>query len=71
MIKRRFPLNRISIRAMLRRIDRGVADLNMLLVVIAIGLAALDVTLLITQKVVDHLPPIARANSGATPPSAR
>ena len=71
MIKRRFPLNKISIRAMLHRIDRAASDLNVLLVVIAIGLAALDVTFLITQKVVDHLPPVTRSSSGATPPSAR
>jgi len=52
--------NRQSARETLRRIDRVAADLNVLLVVIAIGLAALDVTFLFTQKVIDHLPPITR-----------
>jgi len=60
MIKRLSRLNRIPIRDMLRRIDRVVADLNVLLVIVAIGLATLDVTFLITQKVVDHLPPVTR-----------
>lgn len=70
MIKRLSRLNRIPIRDMLRRIDRVVADLNVLLVVVAIGLATLDVTFLITQKVVDHLPPVTRMTYDASPPSA-
>jgi hypothetical protein len=52
--------NRQSLKEALRRIDRVAADLNVLLVVIAIGLAALNVTFLFTQKVIDHLPPITR-----------
>ena len=71
MIKRLSRLNRISIRGMLRRIDRVAADLNVLLVVIAIGLAALDVTFLITQKVIDRLPQVTRATYDSGPPSAR
>ena len=47
--------------------DRIAADLNLLLVVIAIGLATLDVTFLITQKVVDHLPPVTRMTYDAAP----
>jgi hypothetical protein len=69
MIKRLSRLNRTSIRDILRRIDRVAADLNVLLVVVAIGLATLDVTFLITQKVVDHLPPVTRI-SYDTPSSA-
>ncbi len=69
MIKRRSPLNRLSIREMLRRVDRVAADLNVLLVVIAIGLAALDMTFLVTQKVIDHLPPITRISDDAAPSS--
>jgi len=55
---------------MLRRIDRVVADLNVLLVVVAIGLATLDVTFLITQKVVDHLPPVTRMTYDTPAPSS-
>jgi hypothetical protein len=40
----------------LRRIDRVSGDLNVLLVVIAIGLATLDITFLVTQKIMGHLP---------------
>jgi hypothetical protein len=69
MIKRLFSYNRLSIKEKLRRVDRVAADLNVLLVVIAIGLAALDVTFLITQKVVDNLPPITRVSYDAPPPS--
>ena len=71
MIKRLSRLNRIPIRDMLRRVDRVVADLNVLLVVVAIGLATLDVTFLITQKVVDHLPPVTRMTYDAAPPSSK
>ena len=60
MMKRLFPHNHLSIREKLRRVDRVAADLNVLLVVVAIGLAALDMTFLITQKVVDNLPPVTR-----------
>lgn len=63
LMRHRFALirlNRHAIRGLLRRIDRAAADLNVLLVVIAIGLATLDVTFLITQKVVDRLPSMAR-----------
>jgi len=54
-----------------RRADRVAADLNVLLVVVAIGLAALDVTFLVTQKVVDNLPPITRISYDVPPPAAK
>ena len=69
MIKRLSRLNRITIRDMLRRVDRVMADLNVLLVVLAIGLATLDVTFFVTQKVVDHLPPVTRVTYDAPSPS--
>jgi hypothetical protein len=69
MMKRLFPHNRLPIKELLRRADRAAADLNVLLVVIAIGLAALDVTFLVTQKVVDNLPPITRVSYDASPAS--
>jgi hypothetical protein len=52
---------------LLRRVDRVTAALNVLLVVIAIGLAALDVTFLVTQKVVNNLPPITRISLDQAP----
>jgi hypothetical protein len=51
---------RTSFKDALHRIDRVAGDLNVLLVVIAIGLATLDFTFLLTQKVLDHLPPVTR-----------
>ena len=59
----------MSAKEMLRRIDRIAGDLNILLVVIAIGLATLDLTFLVTQKVVERLPPITRLAHDAAPPS--
>ena len=70
MIKRLSPQNRMSVRALLRRIDQLAADLNVFLVVVAIGLATLDVTFFVTQKVVDHLPPIKRMTYDAAPGSS-
>ena len=58
---RRLSPSRLSVlKDALRRIDRVAGDLNVLLVVIAIGLATLDVTFLLTQKVIDHLPQVTR-----------
>jgi len=65
------PLNRLSIKNVLRRVDRIAGDLNVLLVVIAIGLAALDMTFLVTQKVVDNLPPITRVSYDQVPPASK
>ena len=64
------PRNRSTVRQVIRRADRVAADLNMLLVVIAIGLATLDVTFLFTQKVIDHLPPITRVTYVSAPPAS-
>ena len=47
-------------RSFLRRLDRVAGDLNVLLVVIAIGLATLDFTFLVTEKVIDKLPAVTR-----------
>jgi hypothetical protein len=54
------PRMRIGIKEAARRLDRIAGDLNVLLVVIAVGLATLDLTFLVTQKVVEHLPPVTR-----------
>jgi hypothetical protein len=63
------PQNRLSIKEMLRRVDRVAGDLNVLLVVVAIGLAVLDTTFLVTKTVVDNLPPITRVNYDTPPPA--
>jgi hypothetical protein len=60
MIVRLSPGKRIRLKEIARRIDRIAGDLNVLLVVIAVGLATLDLTFLVTQKVVEHLPPVTR-----------
>jgi len=71
MIKRLSPQHRLSLREALRRIDRVAADLNVLLVVVAIGLATLDMTFLLTQTVVNNLPPITRISYDQPPPATK
>jgi hypothetical protein len=44
----------------LRRLDRIAADLNVLLIAFAIGLASLDLTVLVAQHVIDRLPQMTR-----------
>jgi hypothetical protein len=54
----RKPLARIcsaQIRS-LRRLDRVVGDLNVLLAAFAIGLATLDLTFVVGQRLIDRLP---------------
>jgi hypothetical protein len=70
IMKRLSSQYRLPLKELVHRADRVAADLNVLLVVIAIGLATLDATFLITQKVVDHLPPITRVSYDTAPPSA-
>lgn len=53
---------RTSIKDTLHRADRIAGDLNVLLVVIAIGLATLDFTFLLTQKIIDRLPQVTRVS---------
>ncbi len=71
MMKPVSPQNRLLLRDLLRRADRIAADLNVLLVVIAIGLATLDFTFLVTQKAIDNLPPITRMSYDQAPPSSK
>ncbi len=49
-------------RFVLRRIDRMAGELNAFLVVVAIGLAMLDLAYA-AQKFVDALPPVAQARA--------
>ena len=71
MMRRLSPRNRLLVKEMARRVDRLAGDLNVLLVVIAIGLAALDMTFLVTQKVVDNLPPITRVSYDPGPTAGK
>ena len=43
-------------REWLRRLDRIAADLNILLLMFAIGLATLDLTFIVAEQVIDRLP---------------
>ncbi len=52
--------NRSRRREWLRRLDRIAADLNILLLMFAIGLALLDLTFIVTQQVIDRLPQVTR-----------
>lgn len=62
------PHRRLSLKEMGQRVDRAAGHLNVLLLVIALGLATLDFTFFVTEKVVDSLPPITVSNDG--PPAA-
>jgi len=65
---RRSPQTLASLRELGHRVDRIAGHLNVLLVVIALGLATLDFTFFVTEKVIDSLPPITVSDSG--PPAA-
>jgi hypothetical protein len=47
-------------REFLRRADKIAGDLNVVLFIFVVGLATLDFTFLLTQKVVEALPPATR-----------
>ena len=55
----------------LQRLDRLAGDLNVLLVLVAIGLATLDATMLFSQRLIDSIPQVTRIvdapATGATP----
>jgi len=52
---------------LIERIERIAADLNVVLLVFAVGLATLDLTFMVTQKVVDRLPQVTRLADDAAP----
>jgi hypothetical protein len=53
----RGPLAR---KTTVQRLDRVAADLNVLLMTFAIGLATLDMTCFVSQRLLDRLPEMAR-----------
>jgi hypothetical protein len=52
---------------LIQRAERIAADLNVVLLIFAVGLATLDLTFMVTQKVVDRLPQVTRLADDATP----
>jgi hypothetical protein len=61
MLRGLWPRNHSARTAWLRRLDQIAGHLNVVLVVIAIGLATLDLTFLCSEQIIDHLPQMARA----------
>jgi hypothetical protein len=60
MIRGLSPRNHTARKEWLRRLDRVAGDLNVLLVVLAIGLATLDATMLFSQRLLNSLPTVTR-----------
>jgi hypothetical protein len=59
-------------RQLLQRVDKIAADLNIILLIFAVGLATLDFTFLVTQKVIDRLPEVTRVvDQPANPTTAQ
>jgi hypothetical protein len=54
-------------RQFIERMDRIAGDLNVVLLIFAVGLATLDLTFIVTQKVVDRLPQVTRLADDAAP----
>jgi hypothetical protein len=54
-------------RHLMARVDKVAADLNVVLIVFAVGLATLDFTFMVTQKVIDRLPQVTRVVDDASP----
>jgi hypothetical protein len=61
------PSNAAAPREWLRRLDRIAADVNVMLVLFAIGIAVLDVTFLLSQRLIDRLPELTRVTYVAHP----
>jgi hypothetical protein len=57
-------------RHLMARVDKVAADLNVVLIVFAVGLATLDFTFMVTQKVIDRLPQVTRVVDDAAPSPA-
>jgi len=64
------PQTRTSFKDLIQRLDRVAGHLNVLLVVVALGLATLDFTFFLTEKIVDALPPVTHITYDNTPQQA-
>ncbi len=62
MMKPISPQKRLWIKEFVGRLDHAAGNLNVVLLVVALGLATLDFTFLVTQKVVDSLPQVTRVS---------
>ena len=63
-------LNSSARREWFRRLERIAGDLNVLLIMFAIGLATLDLTFLVTQRLIDRLPKVTQVVHVAAPAAA-
>jgi hypothetical protein len=70
MQKEPSPPNHSRRREWLSCLDRIAADLNVLLIMFAIGLATLDLTFFVAYHVVDRLPRITRVVYADAPPAS-
>jgi hypothetical protein len=70
MLKEPSMPNRSRRREWWRRLDRIAADLNILLVMFAIGLAALNLTFLVAQHMIERLPQMTRVVYLDPPPAS-
>jgi hypothetical protein len=70
LMKHPLPQQRPSFREFFHRVDRVAADLNVLLVVVAMGLAMLDFTMFVTQHMIDNLPPVTVVSDNQQAPSS-
>lgn len=71
MMNRISPQKRLAWREILRRIDKVAGDLNILLVVFALGLAILDMTFFVSEDVIAHLPPLTSITYAAPQSAAK
>lgn len=62
------PQTRMSFKDLVQRLDRVAGHLNVLLVVVALGLATLDFTFFLTEKIVDALPPVTHISYDSNAP---
>lgn len=70
MMKHPSPQTRPPFKEFVRRADRVAADLNVLLVVVAMGLAMLDFTFFVTERMIDNLPPITVVSDNQQAPAS-
>ena len=62
-MRNRTPAKSLTRSDSIRRLERAAGDFNVVLLMFAIGLAVLDATCFVAQRVVDHLPPVTQVVS--------
>ena len=68
MLHRLSPHKRVRAKELIRQLDRIAADLNIVLILFALGLAVLDATFLVTYAV-NNPPPGATESAFAAQPA--